>query len=74
MQKQNKKIKIMETCFMCYEQYGLFGTGIKTIAHMCNCNIATLYHYFKNQDDLILQSTKYNMEKILDEIMEKNYV
>lgn len=61
----------MEKCFACYAKYGLNSVGIKAIAKECNCNSATLYQYFDNLDDLIIQSTAYCMGKVEDDFMQK---
>lgn len=69
--RQAKKVEIMEKCFACYAKYGLNSVGIKAIAKECNCNSATLYQYFDNLDDLIIQSTAYCMGKVEDDFMQK---
>lgn len=69
--RQAKKVEIMEKCFACYAKYGLNSVGIKAIAKECNCNSATLYQYFDNLDDLIIQSTAYCMGRVEDDFMQK---
>ena len=69
--RQAKRNDIMEKCFACYEKAGLFSVGVKAIAEACGCNAATLYQYFDNLDDLILQATAHCMSKVEDEFMEK---
>ena len=69
--RQAKKIDIMEKCYDCYAENGLYSVGIKAIAEACGCNSATLYLYFDNLDDLIIQSTAYCMAKVEDDFMKK---
>lgn len=64
-----KKQEIMEKCFECYAENGLTGTGIKALAKACNCTTGNLYVYFKNLDELILESTAYCMAKVEDDFM-----
>ena len=66
---QLKKEEIMEACFNAYAEGGLSGTGIKALAAECGCSTATLYTYFDNLDDLIVQSTGYCMAKVEDDFM-----
>lgn len=66
-----KKIEIMEKCYDCYAEKGLGGIGVKGIAEACGCNPASLYQYFDNLDDLIIQSTAYCMAKVEDDFMAK---
>ena len=68
--REARKVEIMEKCFACYYDNGLNGVGIKAIAKACGINSATLYQYFDNLDDLIVQSTAYCMEKVEDDFME----
>ena len=69
--RRRKQIKIMETTFDCYAENGFSSVGTKAIAKACGCNSATLYQYFDNLDDLIIQSTEYCMSKVEDDFMAK---
>ena len=69
--RRAKQIRMMETCFDCYAEYGFTSVGVKEIAKACDCSVATLYLYFDNLDDLIVQSTEYCMGKVEDEFMAK---
>ena len=70
-QHNERKREMMEKCFECYAENGLTGTGIKALADACGCTKANLYSYFKNLDELIIESTAYCMEKVEDDFMEK---
>ena len=69
--RRAKKIEMMEKCFDCYAENGLTAVGVKAIADACGCNVASLYQYFDNLDDLIIQSTEYCMSKVEDDFMAK---
>lgn len=68
-QQRQKKIEIMEKCFECYAEHGLTGTGVQMLADACGCSKSNLYSYFKNLDELIIESTAYCMEKVKDDYM-----
>lgn len=68
---QARKNEMMECCFACYAEHGLSGIGIKGIAQACGCTPASLYQYFENLDDLIIQSTAYCMAKVEEDFMAK---
>ena len=70
-QHDEKKKEIMEKCFNCYAEHGLMGTGIQMLSDACGCTKANLYAYFKNLDELIIESTDYCMSKVEDDFMEK---
>lgn len=67
----NKKTELMEKCFDCFAENGMHGVGIRALAQHCGCNSATLYTYFENLDDLIIQSTEHCMSKVELDFMEK---
>ena len=69
--RREKQIDIMEKCFDCYAEHGLTEVGVKTIAEACGCNVASLYQYFENLDDIIVQSTEYCMSKVEEDFMAK---
>lgn len=68
-QHRQKKIEIMKKCFECYAEHGLTGTGVQMLADACGCSKSNLYSYFKNLDELIIESTAYCMEKVEDDYM-----
>ena len=69
--RRAKKIEIMEKCFDYYAESGLTAVGVKAIANACGCNVASLYQYFENLGDLIIQSTEHCMSKVEDDFMAK---
>lgn len=68
--KIEKKKEIMEKCFECYCDNGLRNTGIKDLGEYCGMTSANLYSYFKNVDELIVETTEYCMAKVEDDFME----
>ena len=66
-----KKEEIMIKCYDCFTENGLYGTGIRTLGKYCGINHAVFYTYFKDLDDLIVQSTEYCMSKVEDDFMAK---
>ena len=70
-QHNEKKKEIMEKCFECYAENGLTGTGVSALAKACGCTKGNLYAYFKNLDELIIESTAHCMAKVEDDFMAK---
>lgn len=66
---ESKKTEIMEKCFACYADNGFGSVGIKALAKACGISSGSLYSYFENLDDLIIQSTEYCMSKVEDDFM-----
>nr|MDD6335700.1 TetR/AcrR family transcriptional regulator [bacterium] len=69
--RRANQTEIMEACFDCYAENGLFAVGVKAVADACGCNVASLYQYFDNLDDLIVRSTEHCMSRVEDEFMAK---
>ena len=67
---ESKKKWLMEQAYDCFAQQGLHGTGIRTVAKYAGVNSTVFYTYFKNLDDLIIQSTEYCMQKVEESFME----
>ncbi len=63
------KVELMEKCYAGFAELGLFGTGLRTLAKHCGCTTAMLYTYFKDLDDLIVQSTAHCMSRVEDDFM-----
>lgn len=61
----------MEKCYECYAEHGFGSVGIKALANACGISSGSLYSYFENLDDLIIQSTEYCMSKVEDDFMTK---
>lgn len=59
----------MEACFDCYAENGLQGTGVSALAKAAGVSKAALYIYFKDRDDLIIQSTEHCMSKVENDFM-----
>ena len=68
-QHDMKRQEMMEKCFACYAENGLTGTGTQALAEACGCTKANLYVYFKNLDELIIDSTAYCMSKVEDDFL-----
>lgn len=70
-QFQRKKTELMEKCYECFAENGLYGVGIRALGKYCGCNSAVLYTYFKDLDDLIVRATEHCMSQVEDDFMAK---
>ncbi len=64
------KINLMEKSFDAFSDLGLHGTGIRKLADYFQAGTSTIYTYFKDLDDLIVESTEYCMSKVEDDFMQ----
>ena len=56
---KSKKEIVMESCFNCFAENGLHGTGIAALSQYCHLSKTAFYIYFHDVDDLITQCTAY---------------
>lgn len=68
---QKRKIELMEQCYACMAEVGLSSVSIRILGKYCGCNSAVFYTYFKDMDDLIVQSTEYCMSNVEADFMER---
>ena len=61
----------MEKCYNGFAELGLHGTVIRGVAKYCGYNTSMIYTYFRDLDDLIIQSTEYCMSKVEADFMSK---
>lgn len=66
---EQKRIEILEKSYDCYAKYGLNNVGIKGLAKACGCSSGNLYSYFKDLDDLIIQSCSYCMKQVEEDFI-----
>lgn len=66
-----RKVELMEKAYECYAENGISGVGIRKVGEYCNTNTANFYTYFKDLDELIVQSTEHCMSKVEDDFMAK---
>lgn len=66
-----RKTELMEKCFDGFAELGLHGCGVRSLASYCGCNTSMIYTYFKDLDDLIIQSTEHCMSKVEADFMAK---
>lgn len=64
------RVDLMEKCYAGFAEMGLHGTGLRALAKYCGCTTAMLYTYFKDLDDLIVQSTAHCMSKVENDFMQ----
>lgn len=68
--KEERRIEILEACYDCFCKNGLENTNIKKLAEACNMSTANLFTYFKNKDEIIVQSTQHCMVKIEEDFLQ----
>ena len=67
---KSKKEIVMESCFNCFAENGLHGTGIAALSQYCHLSKTAFYIYFHDVDDLITQCTAYVMSKVVMDFVE----
>ena len=63
----DKKTAIFAATLKLVAEYGFHGTSMSKVAKEANISPGTIYHYFQNKDDLILELFKACKKRILGE-------
>ena len=66
-----KKQQIIEAAIKVISEKGFFKSTISTIAKSAQVADGTIYTYFKNKEDLLIQSFEYVLDIILSKIINK---
>lgn len=66
-----KKTEMMTKAFECFSENGVQGTGIRALGKYCGFNHSMIYTYFKNLDELIIQSIEHGMIKVEEDVLTK---
>lgn len=64
------KENLMVKCYEAFADLGLQGTGVRKLAEYYGYSTSMIYTYFKDLDDLIIESTAYCMSKVEDDFMQ----
>lgn len=71
--KNVDKIEILEKCFDYLCNYGLEQVSIRKLCDHANMGTGSVYYWFKNKDEVILDATQYCTNKLIDELMDFLY-
>lgn len=68
--KDVDKIEILEKCFNYLCDYGLEQVSIRKLCDRTNMGAGSIYYWFKNKDEVILDATEYGINNLIDELMD----
>jgi len=63
-----KKEEIMEKCFRCLVENGLEKTTTRIISNYTGLTSSSLYYWFEDKDRIVLQSTRYGLDQIIEDM------
>ena len=64
--KNNKYKRILESAVRVFAQYGFYQSTISQIAKEAGVADGTIYLYFKNKDDILVQSFSYKIKQVFE--------
>lgn len=71
--KDVDKIEILEKCFNYLCDYGLEQVSVRKLCDRTNMGAGSIYYWFKNKDEVILDATEYGINNLIDELMDFAY-
>lgn len=66
--ERNIKKEILERCFKYFVQKGLEQASIKNLCQETGISSGSIYYWFKNRDDTIMEAAKFGMGMVVDEM------
>lgn len=63
-----KKEVILQKCFKSIMEYGVEKVSVKTISNATGMTSSSLYYWFKDKDEIILDATEYGVKEIVDKL------
>lgn len=68
MEREERKAEYLEHFADAFAEYGIDKTSIKKLAGAAGINEASIYQYFKNKDDIIVELVKRYFDTVREEI------
>lgn len=65
-----KKNVILKQCFECIVEYGIEKVSIKAFSKATGMTASSLYYWFKDKNEIVLDSTEYGIKVITDVFFE----
>lgn len=65
--------EVLQKCFECLVSNGLENTSIRTFSFASGLNSSSLYYWFHNKDEIVLDATLYGLKSIIDDLFTQAY-
>ena len=59
---------VLEKCFECLMETGIEGASIKEFSSATGMTASSLYYWFEDKDEILLDSTEYGLKKVLEKL------
>ena len=69
-EKDAKRDNILRSCFECLVKTGLEKTSMRDLSVASGAFSSSLYYMFKNKDDIVLNSTEYGLNIVVNSLFE----
>lgn len=65
--------EVLKKCFDCLVSNGLENTSIRSFSVASGLNSSSLYYWFHNKDEIVLEATLYGLKTIIDDLFAQAY-
>lgn len=62
--------QVLERCFECLSKNGIEKTSIRDLSKATGMTTSSLYYWFKDKDEIVLDATEYGIRVIVDRLFE----
>lgn len=69
MHREERKKRYIKDFTQAFSENGIDKTSIKKLAKAANINEASIYQYFKNKDEIIVECVKQHFDNMKDELL-----
>ena len=67
-EKEVKQNDILDKCFECLVRSGLEGTTTRLLCESSGLTNSSLYYWFSNKDEIVLDATSFGIRKVADDL------
>lgn len=72
-EKAMKREEILKSCFECLVKKGLENVSLRDLSNDTGLNSSSLYYWFHDKDDIVLNATEYGINAVLTELFEYTF-
>ena len=66
-----QKEEVLKKCFECIVETGIEGASIKEFSNATGMSSSSLYYWFKDKDEIVIDATCYGMKLVFERLLKK---
>ena len=66
-----QKEEVLKKCFECIVETGIEGASIKEFSNATGMSSSSLYYWFKDKDEIVIDATCYGLKLVFERLLKK---